>query len=689
MRNAHFSRYFSMICLATLLGACGGGGGGGGGGGTTPPPPDAPLVPALTVVAAGSTGTRVAAQFFTPAGVAADAGGNVYVADTGNHTIRKINTAGLVSLLAGRAGTAGNTDATSTSARFSSPNAVAVDGSGNVYVADAGNHSIRKITPAGVVTTLAGAGTPGSGDGTGTAAGFNQPYGLAVDAGGNVYVADTGNHSIRKITPAGVVTTLAGSAGSAGSTDDTGNSARFSAPIGIAVNSAGTVYVADTGNNTLRAITPAGVVTTLAGMAGMTGDSDGTGAAAHFTGLFGVTVDAGGTLYVADSGNNRIRRVTAAGVVTTLAGTGDSGAADGTGLSASFAAPEGVASGPSGTLYVADTDNHTIRKIAVGSTTVSTYAGVSGVPGFADGAGQPARFQNPLSAVLDSSDNLFVADTDAAVIRRVTATGVRTLWIGTDGAAGYGEGGTATAQFFAPGGLALDGAGNLILADTGNHIIRRISAAPSASTLAGTPEDPGSQDGSGTSLPLAAQFSSPAAVATGNGLIYVADTDNSTIRRISSSGVVTTLAGNADEVDSIDGDCLTARFFSPQGLAIDSSGNLYVADTENNTIRKITTGCQVTTLAGDAVNNASGAVDGSGSEARFDTPLGLAVDTAGNVYVADFNNGIRRITAAGAVSTLLSLEDADGGVLPNPTSVSISGSKLVITAGNLVFLYQL
>ena len=231
----------------------------------------------------GADGTGSAARFYFPNGVAVDSAGNVYVADTNNYTIRKITPSGVVSTLAGLAGSPGSADGTGSAARFNDPYGVAVDSAGNVYVADTGNNTIRKITPSGVVSTLAGlAGSIGSADGTGSAARFFQPYGVAVDSAGNVYVADTNNNTIRKITPSGVVSTLAGLAGSFGSADGTGSAARFYYPEGVAVDSAGNVYVADTGNDTIRKITPSGVVSTLAGLAGSIGSADGTGSAARF-----------------------------------------------------------------------------------------------------------------------------------------------------------------------------------------------------------------------------------------------------------------------------------------------------------------------------------------------------------------------------------------------------------------------
>jgi gliding motility-associated-like protein len=306
-----------------------------------------------------SNGTGTDAQFANPYGVAVDATGNVYVADSDNHRIRKITPAGEVTTLAGS--TAGFADGTGTAAQFSNPRGVAVDATGTVYVADTENNRIRKITPAGEVTTLAGS-TLGYANGIGAAAQFNVPRGVAVDAAGTVYVADERNHRIRKITPDGEVTTLAGSA-TRGFAEGTGTAARFNYPYGVAVNVAGTVYVADESNQRIRKITPAGVVTTLAGI-GTRGFADGTGTAAQFNNPNGVAVDADGNVYVADLSNHRIRKITPAGVVTTLAGSATRGFADGTANAAQFDFPPGVAVDAENTVYVADYVNQRIRRIA-------------------------------------------------------------------------------------------------------------------------------------------------------------------------------------------------------------------------------------------------------------------------------------------------------------------------------------
>jgi len=306
-------------------------------------------------------GTGSAARFFSPFGIAVDTAGNVFVADHNNNTIRKITSAGVVTTLAGTAGSSGSADGTGSAARFNFPSGVSLDTAGNVFVGD-GNNTIRKITGAGVVTTLAGtAGSSGSTDGTGSAARFNSPQSVAVDSSGNVFVADRGNSTIRKVTSAGVVTTLAGTAGSIGSADGTGSAARFFSPIGIAVDTAGNVFVSDTFNSTIRKVTSAGVVTTLAGTAGSTGSTDGTGSAARFKFPSGVSLDTAGNVFVAD-GNNTIRKVTSAGAVTTIAGSaGNSGSTDGFGSAARFNGPQGIAVDSSGKVFVADGGNNTIR----------------------------------------------------------------------------------------------------------------------------------------------------------------------------------------------------------------------------------------------------------------------------------------------------------------------------------------
>lgn len=329
--------------------------------------------------------------------------------------------AGVVTTFAGTTGIPGNTDGIGTNASFTHPYGIVADQSRDVlYVTDAISNTIRKITAAGVVTTFAGtAGVTGSADGTGAAATFNNPYGIGIDSAGNLYVSDGSNNTIRKITPGGVVSTLAGTPGVIGSLDGTGASASFSDPEGIAVDSAGNVYVADAGNYIVRKITPAGVVTTLAGTAGVIGNADGTGGAASFDYLEGLALDSQGNIFLAENSANTIRKITPAGVVTTFVGTaGVTGSADGVGASASFSNPGLIAADSSDNLYVADSTNNTIRVITSAGV-VTTLVGTPGVTGTADGTGPSASFGQVWGIAIDAAGSLFITDSPNRNIRKI------------------------------------------------------------------------------------------------------------------------------------------------------------------------------------------------------------------------------------------------------------------------------
>lgn len=302
-------------------------------------------------------------SFNNPYGVAIDAQKNVYVTDTLNNTIRKISPSGAVSTLAGSAGSPGSTNGTGAAARFNFPVGIAVDASGNVFVADSRNFTIRKITPAGEVSTYAGAPfQAGAADGAAASARFFLPYGVAVDGGGNVYVADGGNHTIRKIAPDGTVTTLAGTAQASGFANGSGSAARFNTPWGLSVDASNNVYVADSANNAIRRITPAGVVTTVAGSPSTPGTQDGAVAGARFDQPRGVAVDGAGNIYIADSGKSLLRQITPGGIVSTLAGTpGVVGEVNSVGAAARFYDPYGITA-DGATVYIADTSNNLIRR---------------------------------------------------------------------------------------------------------------------------------------------------------------------------------------------------------------------------------------------------------------------------------------------------------------------------------------
>ncbi len=316
-------------------------------------------------------GTGAAALFNRPYGIAFDGGGAVVIADQGNYKVRKVFSNNSTSLLAGS--NYGNVDATGAAAKFGTVTAVARDGFNNTFVCDAENNSIRKITASGVVTTLAG-GTSGTADGIGTNAQFNRPYGLTIDAAGNLYVSDTFNHRIRKVTPAGVVTTLAGS--TQGFTNGTGEEAQFTHPFGIAVDAAGNVFVGE--GPRIRKITAAGVVTTFAG--GNAGFSNGNGTSAQFqNGLNGIAIDNSGNLFITDAFNYRIRKITPSGDVTTYAGLGYSGTTDGDVSVANFSELSGIAIDKANNiLYITDYGNNRIRKITPAApATLPLISGVS------------------------------------------------------------------------------------------------------------------------------------------------------------------------------------------------------------------------------------------------------------------------------------------------------------------------
>ena len=455
---------------------------------------------------------------------------------------------------------------------WSSVRGVAADSANNIYVANA--YTIRKITPAGVVTTLAGTfGVVGSTDGVGAAASFDFLVGVATDSAGNVYVADAGIFTIRKVTSAGAVSTLAGSAGLAGSADGSGAAARFNLPRGVATDSAGNVYVGDSNNNMIRKISPTAAVSTLAGAAGaLTGSTDGTATAARFRNPYGVATDGAGNVYVADTGNGTIRRITSAGVVTTFAGNADgfTGSTDGTGTAARFYVPTAVATDSAHNVYVADTNNHTIRKITPAAA-VSTLAGSAGLVGSADGSGAAARFSHPYGVATDGAGNVYAADADNSTIRKITPAGAVSTLAGSAGLTGSADGSGVAARFARPFGVATDSAGNIYVADTGNHTIRLVTPAGGVATFAGTAGVVGSTDGVGT----AARFNGPLGVATDSaGNVYVSDSGNHTIRKITRGGVVSTVVGVAGQPGFAPG-LLPGLLAQPFGIAI-SGTSLYI-----------------------------------------------------------------------------------------------------------------
>lgn len=657
-------------------------------------------------------------RFFWPSSLAIDSSDNLYVTDESNNTIRKITPAGIVSTLAGTPGVRGSDDGTGGAASFINPEGIAVDNVGNAYVADKVNSTIRKISPLGVVTTLAGLpGRTGSIDGTGSEARFQGPGGVAVDATGTVFVADTLNNTIRKITPAGVVTTLAGKAGVYGKADGTGANASFFYPLALAIDSMGNLYTAEIGNYLVRKITPDGTVTTvngtdgpilsiavtidrngnlfasnkgtirkvkpdgsstiLAGTENVLGSADGIAAAAQFRAPFGLVADSAGNVFVADRDNNTIRKITPAGVVTTVAGLAPentTGTADGTGSAARFQELASTAVAPSGDVYVADSLNSVVRKISPAGV-VTTLAGSPGQKGNADGTGNAARFSGPYGIAVDSSGNAYVTDTGNHTIRKITPSGeVSTVAGLPDGTAGSADGSAGVARFSSPSGIAIDGAGNLLIADKGNHIIRKITTSGEVSTLAGSTGNAGATDGRGPT----ARFSAPTGITVGEaGTIYVADSGNNLIRKLLDDGTVTTFAGTTvvdpdPLIAGADGVGTSAHFQHPRGIVAGAGGTLYVADSGNHTIRKISAEGAVTTLGG--IPAAAGNANGAGKDSRFLTPPGISLDPHGVLYVTS-GTTVRRGQLAGA--PVISTQPASQTVVAGNSvqlSVVVSGA---------------
>jgi sugar lactone lactonase YvrE len=533
-----------------------------------------------------SDGNGSAARFASPFGLALDGSGNLLVADRGAHTIRHVTPSGAVTTFAGVAGESGNTNGRRHVARFSQPSAVAVDISGNVYVAEA---SLRRISPSGAVTTLVPV-IPGS-------------FGLAVDRGGNVFLADAFNDRILKITPSGSMTTYVSTP---------------QAPYMMTIDGSDNLYFTGVNSNNVYKCTPLGVITLIATVA------------TPFS-LHGLDVDAAGNLYV--SANDRIVKVAPNGTVTNFAG-GGLRYADGVGAEAGFFWVRGVTLSPDDSvLYVVDEGDTKIRKITVAGAVVTTLAGKANELGYTNGTGFDARFFSPSDVVLAPDGNLYLASFNNARIRKITPAGVTSDFAGSF--AGNVDGPAAEARFGWLAHIAVGYAGSewvLYVADRENNSVRRITQAGVVTTIA-----------TGLRTPIGV------AVAA-DGDVYVSEIRGNTIRKIDMpSGTMSVFAGAIDEAGYTDGTGTAARFDAPAGLTIDNSGNLFVADAGNQRIRRIVLAtAAVTTYAG---SGAVGDADGIGTAATFYNPSDLLA-IGGDLYVTTFSGTIRLIEPGAVVTTV-------------------------------------
>ena len=562
-----------------------------------------------------------------PSDVTVGPAGNVYLVEWRGHRVRKIDVSGAITTLAGTGDWGFSGDGgPAVEAQLNHPFAIATDADGNVYVAERDGHRVRKIDSSGVITTFAGIGGRGDGGdgGLATEMPLPRPLGVAVDSDGNVYVA--AHNKVRRIDSSGVITTFAGT-GDRGSAGDGGPAiaARLADPHGIAFDAAGSLYVADWDSNRIRKIDMAGVMVTVAGTGelGFSGDG-GPATEARLHHPLGVATDSAGNVYVGEDGGGRLRRIDTAGVITTVAGNGDSGfGGDGGPATGARVAPFGVASGADGSVYLAEPWNNRVRRID-GSGTITTFAGV----GYREPAGGL-----PTEALLDSPRGVGVRASGELVfgewtsVWKLDAAGeVRRLVLQAD----VGE-----PVLDGISDIALDSAGNVYVAEEWEPRVRRIDLAGKITPFAGTGDSGTSGDGGPATE---AQFGRPVGLAVGSaGNVYVADRDGHRVRVIDLAGTITTFAGTGDAGTSGDGGpAIEANLDSPHDVAVDSVGNVYIADLWGHRIRK---------------------VDGSGVITMFAdpeiqiTPGSLAMDQAGNLYVGG-SRQILKIDTSGEVSAI-------------------------------------
>jgi len=637
----------------------------------------------------------VEAQLAGPSGMAFDPQGNAYIADPALNTIFKVNREGIITVAAGLglpryAGDGGPARA----ANLANPTGVALDASGNLFIADTFNHRIRKVSPSGIITTVAGTGWAGFGGdgGPATAALLRGPSSVALDSRGNLYIGDRGNNRVRRVDPAGIITTVAGN-GENQSGGDGGPAPRAAIgfPTSVALDSAGVLYLTDEViGNRIRRVGPDGIITTIAG--GGNSTQDGVAATSfRLARPSGVFVDASGVLYIADQFAHRVRRVDRSGVLTTVAGNGQSDFSGdgGPALAAALSRPYAVAIGPDGDLYIADRDNHRVRRVRSGG--IRTLAGRGAFHGD-DGPSVEARISNPSGMALDSAGNLYIADFNSQRIRRVTPRGVISTVAGS-GRAGYSPDGVLAtrASLDGPSSVAVDAQDNVYFTDNSNNVVRRVTAAATLATVAGSRRCCEAPEGVAATL---AWITFPQyLVADRSGNLYFHDFDANRVRRVSAPGIFSTAAGSGQTGYSGDSGPAGRAALSNNvsALAVDNSGNLYIGDSGNYRVRRVDRSGILTTFAGNGEAGFSGD-GGPAAAARIGFVGGLAADEDGNLYLAT-NNRIRRVDRAGIITTYAGSGRAefsgDGGParragFSNPRSLVVgrSGTLLVSDAFN-------
>jgi len=657
----------------------------------------------------GNGGPATSAKLDGPQSVIVDSAGNLYIADTQNNVIRKVVfSTGIISTVAGNntAGYSGD-GGVATSAEINGPRGIAVDALGGIYIADTNNNVIRKVNSAGIISTVAGNGTAGyTGDGgAATSAELNAPAYLAVDLSNNIYITDTNDEVIREVNAStGKINTVAGGSGICSThTDPVGDGclaihAVFDVPEGVAVDTLGNLYIADTGFSRIRKVTAStNIITTVAGngTAGFSGDG-GVATSAELLSPFGLAVDVAGNLYIADTGNQRVREVNAAtGNISTIAGNGTSGFTGdgGTATSAELENPENIAVDNYGNTYTADPASNNVRSVGSssahivlpGSGLINTVAGI-GTAGYSGdgGSATSAKIHNPLAVTVDSFGNIYFADEANEVVRKVSAvTGIISTVAGSGTKGFSGDGGAATsAELNFPDGVAVDALGNVYIMDCNNYRVRKVAALTGIiSTVAGNGTAGFSGDG-GTATSAEIDLTNGLAIDSARNL-YISDTNNNRIRKVTAAGIISTVAGNGTAGFSGDGGAATsAELNSPTGVIVDGAGNIYLGDYLNNRVREVTAAGIISTVAGNGTAGFSGD-GGAATSAELNRIFQVAVDTSGNLYIVDqANSRIRKVTA-GVISTVAGNGTAgysgDGGAatsaeLNGPTGVAVDAA---------------
>ena len=629
-------------------------------------------------------------------GLTLDSAGNLYILTSS--AVFKMDSTGTLRWLAGAPGGGALGDnGPATSANISaSLGGIAIDSAGNIYIAESENNRIRKITPGGTISTVAGTGVPGySGDnGPAINAQLSMPMAVCVDPSGNLYVADASNNRVRKISPTGVITTYAGTGG-AGSLGDGGPAvnAQLNSPRRLALDAAGSLYIADRMNAKVRKVTAAGIISTYAGTGhtGYSGDG-GPAGSAMINAPAGLSVDGYGNLYIADDNSFRIRKVSPGGNITTVAGTGTYGTSGDGGLAtlATLCYLADVVSDPSGVLYIADSSKR-VRKVASNGT-INTVAGIGANSGGDGGPATSAMISYPEDAVMDSAGNVYISEYGYSRIRKVAPSGIISTFAGDGTYASTGDGGpAANAEFSSPYGLATDSNGNLYIVEYGGHRIRKVNSAGIVSTFAGTGAAGFSGDGGQAA---SAQLNYPMAVAVDANLnVYIADTNNYRIRRVTPGGVISTVVGTGAAGYSGDGGlAVNAKINSPHGMTFDSSGNLYFADMYNSCVRMVSPAGIISTAAGTCGSSGYAGDGAAATSAKLNYPVDVAIDGGGNLFIVDGSNYCIREVTGGIISTVagsgLEGYQGDGGPatsarLFSPNSVTAGSNGRIYIADTL------